>query len=100
MSCQRCKSENVNSVHAKCSDMCSINNDEPNYVPQDIKIGGGDYIKFSYCLDCGQIQGDNFIQPKSTLPVGQRQLLEFVVKYINDGRNNDAKSSIQAILDA
>jgi hypothetical protein len=21
-------------------------------------IGGGDYVAFSYCLDCGQIQGD------------------------------------------
>jgi hypothetical protein len=28
------------------------------YVPRDIGIGGGDYLKMSYCLDCGQIQGE------------------------------------------
>ncbi len=27
------------------------------YVPYDLNIGGGDYIEFKYCLDCGQIQG-------------------------------------------
>jgi hypothetical protein len=27
------------------------------YVPEDLGIGGGDYVQFSYCLDCGQIQG-------------------------------------------
>jgi hypothetical protein len=26
------------------------------YVPRDLGIGGGDYVKLSYCLDCGQIQ--------------------------------------------
>jgi len=28
------------------------------YVPRDMGIGGGDYVKFSYCADCGQIQGE------------------------------------------
>lgn len=28
------------------------------YVPDDIGIGEyGDYMRFTYCLDCGQIQG-------------------------------------------
>jgi hypothetical protein len=27
------------------------------YVPSKMGIGGGDYMEFSYCLDCGQIQG-------------------------------------------
>jgi hypothetical protein len=26
------------------------------YVPNDLGIGGGSYIEFSYCLYCGQIQ--------------------------------------------
>jgi len=26
------------------------------YVPHDFNIGGGDYIDFRYCLDCGRIQ--------------------------------------------
>jgi hypothetical protein len=41
--------------------MChiSINGKEGDgYVPDDIGIGGGDYITFTYCLDCGKIQGD------------------------------------------
>jgi hypothetical protein len=27
------------------------------YVPSGVGVGGGDYLKFDYCLDCGQIQG-------------------------------------------
>jgi hypothetical protein len=63
MSCQTCKSENIANVGAKCSDMCTVSgpgglNGEPNYVPFGIGIGGGDYMDFSYCLDCGIIQGE------------------------------------------
>jgi len=29
-----------------------------DYVPGDFGIGGGDYIRFDYCLECGKIQGD------------------------------------------
>jgi hypothetical protein len=28
-----------------------------DYVPRDMGIGGGDYMEFSYCLECGKIQG-------------------------------------------
>lgn len=34
-----------------------------DYVPDDIGIGGGDYVEFSYCLDCGMIQGDFPVLP-------------------------------------
>lgn len=27
-------------------------------VPHDMNIGGGDYIEFEFCLECGQIQGE------------------------------------------
>lgn len=27
------------------------------YVPDDLGIGGGDYVEFDLCLDCGQVQG-------------------------------------------
>ena len=53
--------ERIMSVSAKCSDMCSleINGlEKHDYVPDYIGIGGGDYVEFDYCLDCGQIQGD------------------------------------------
>jgi len=63
MRCQNCDSERVAKVSGKCSDMFSlqIRNElqfknieiQGDYVPHDIGIGGGDYMSFSYCLDCG-----------------------------------------------
>ncbi len=53
-------------VIAKCSDLCtvSIGDNERNgcgaAVPSDMGIGGGDYIRFAYCLDCGQLDGDSW----------------------------------------
>jgi hypothetical protein len=61
MSCQRCKSERVATINSKSSDLnfVTLGDKEYNgYVPDDIGIGGGDYINFSWCLDCGQIQGE------------------------------------------
>ena len=50
------------SVCGKTSDLCHVTfpdgSEEDGYVPEDIGIGGGDYIKFSYCADCGKVQGD------------------------------------------
>jgi hypothetical protein len=63
MTCQRCNSSRVASFSAKCSDLSSYSigdgkQTEPDYVPRDLGIGGGDYVEFRYCLDCGQMQGD------------------------------------------
>ncbi len=63
MSCGHCGSDRVASVSGKCEDMCHIvykeNDEERNdYVPKDMGIGRGDYLRFSYCLECGMIQGD------------------------------------------
>ncbi len=61
MSCDYCNSDRVVSVSGKCSDMCNISykrmerNDD---VPSDMGIGGGDYLEFYYCLECGKIQGN------------------------------------------
>lgn len=60
--CERsnCVSTRIATVNAKCSDMCQFilgNIDHEGYVPRGVGIGGGDYIEFDYCLDCGQIQG-------------------------------------------
>jgi hypothetical protein len=44
----------------KCSDLfsCSIGDNEYHgYVLGDMGIGGGDYVSFYLCLDCGQLQG-------------------------------------------
>jgi len=61
MSCQNCGSKKLASITGKTSD---CNNgyiegvDFDGYVPDDIGIGGGDYIEFEWCLECGQIQGE------------------------------------------
>ncbi len=76
MSCQRCKSERILTVDAKCSDCCScsINDHESDgYVPTDVIIGKdgyGDYVRFSLCLDCGQMHG-KFPQPIMALEKGK-----------------------------
>jgi hypothetical protein len=59
MACQKCKSERIAKVIAKCDDRCTFTinrKEQQDYVPNDAGIGGGDYVEFSYCLDCGQIQ--------------------------------------------
>lgn len=58
--CQRCHSDRVAAILARCSDMCRVELDDQlwsGYVPRDLGIGGGDDLQFAYCLDCGQIQG-------------------------------------------
>jgi hypothetical protein len=58
--CQKCNSFRIISVCGKCSDLSSVEfreTEEDGYLPHDLGIGGGDYIEFSYCLECGQIQG-------------------------------------------
>lgn len=59
--CKRCKENNVHEVTAKCSDLCFIRfpdgQEQSDYVPNDLGIGGGDYVEFSFCTKCGQIQG-------------------------------------------
>lgn len=62
MSCQRCGSERVANLQAKCNDCCGITFRDgtimEGYVPQQTGVGSGDYIEIDYCLDCGQIQGE------------------------------------------
>lgn len=60
MTCQTCSSERIAKVHAKASDLHHVKiarNEHDGYLPHDFGIGGGDDVDFSYCLDCGQIQG-------------------------------------------
>jgi hypothetical protein len=58
-----CKHVRAACVSAKCSDLCWVKilnrdgQEHDGYVPDDMGIGGGDYVDFNYCLDCGQIQG-------------------------------------------
>jgi len=61
MSCDKCGSDRILGVCAKCSDMCSVDFngvDQSDYVPRDIGLGGGDYLEFDVCLECGKVQGE------------------------------------------
>ena len=69
MSCKKCNSKRIAFVGGKTSDCScgSVGSKEfEGYVPRDMGIGGGDYIKISYCLDCGQMQ--------CTFPIPQTEL--------------------------
>lgn len=72
MECQKCKSERILNVNGKTSDCFNAMTCFPaplkcvelsDYPPMDIGIGGNDYIEFSYCLECGQIQGEFPLTP-------------------------------------
>ena len=59
--CKNCGSYIMADISGKSSDCnCGdIDGEEfEGYVPENIGIGGGDYIEFTWCLDCGMIQGD------------------------------------------
>lgn len=55
-----CTHSRIIGVSGKTSDMCYVSYNRKShdgYVPNNINIGGGDYIEFDYCADCGQILG-------------------------------------------
>lgn len=84
MSCQRCQSERVADMGGKVSDMCfySVGSNERNgYVPDDMGIGGGDYLRFKYCLDCGQLQG---IFPLASTHIEKQMPLEEVTIFFEN----------------
>lgn len=59
--CQECESDRIAHINGKVSDTFYAemgDNEHEGYVPMDMGIGGGSYIRFTYCLECGQIQGD------------------------------------------
>lgn len=62
MNCQKCESHRLADITGKTSDLCFVTfhneMEHEGFVPDDINIGGGDYIRFSLCLNCGQIQGE------------------------------------------
>lgn len=75
--CQRCRSKRVAGISGKCSDCCSwsmigdeMTEPDDGYVPGDMGIGGGDYIEFAFCLECGQIQGE-FPRPPTEIETGE-----------------------------
>jgi len=60
MICQNCGKDRVLEINGKTSDMCFARlgeEERDGYVPYGKNIGGGDYLEFEVCLDCGQMQG-------------------------------------------
>lgn len=62
--CQKFQSQRLLLVNAKCSDLCQCiyqgkdaDRETDGYVPYNLNVGGGDYVEFTVCLDCGQVQG-------------------------------------------
>jgi hypothetical protein len=106
MNCQKCKSQRVASVTAKCSDCCGVSlgaADLDGYVPGDMGIGGGDYVEFSYCLDCGQLQGKF---PLETTEIEKdildSEVTEFFENYFTEGYEIDYfnRNRIHQIVEA
>jgi len=57
--CEVCGSRSILNVTGKTSDLCCVTYGKhrtDSYVPEDINIGGGDYIEFSLCMQCGRVQ--------------------------------------------
>ena len=60
--CQNCSGEKLMSVSGKCSDLSfasveHLSLEHDGYVLSNLNFGGGDYIDFEFCLECGHMQG-------------------------------------------
>lgn len=83
MNCRNCNSTRIANVNAKASDLFFVSigdKEEDGYLPRDMGIGGGDYLKMSYCLDCGQIQG-KFPLPKVELE--EKEVPKWAIRHID-----------------
>ena len=76
--CERCQSERLLNFGAKCSDafwMQHNGKEYVGYVPDNLNVGGHDYIDMVFCLDCGQIQAD-FPVPEENVEKAIEELQE------------------------
>ena len=61
MKCDSCRSNRIVSICSKASDLHNLryrNLDHDGYLLNGFGIGGGDYVEFDFCLECGKIQGN------------------------------------------
>jgi hypothetical protein len=73
-SCQRCSAFRIITVTGKCGDLAGVSYGEHHsdgYVPYGLNIGGGDYVEFKLCLDCGQQQGEFPVSPEAVIQAFQ-----------------------------
>lgn len=73
--CHSCLSPRLAFINGKCSDMCQFyvftdDRERNGYAPENVGIGGRDYIEFTYCLNCGKIQGE----AEDTFPVADEAI--------------------------
>jgi len=87
--CQRCQSNRIANVSAKCSDCCGYSVGDSNddgYVPDDMGVGGRDYMEITYCLHCGQLQGEFPLPPsKIEKDITDEEVLDFFDNYFYTG---------------
>lgn len=88
MNCEKCKSNRICAIQAKCSDCFSaeINGNEyEGYVLGGLGIGEGDYIGFFYCLNCGTMVGD-FPLPETDLEksLADEEVIEFYQNFCSE----------------
>jgi hypothetical protein len=62
--CFRCGATDLVQIAAKCSDGCRVTRGGKTswgYVPLSLGLGeNGDYVEFTYCRKCGQMQNAEF----------------------------------------
>ena len=94
MKCQKCESERIIKVSAKCSDFCVVTypsgREQRGYVPDLSNIGHGDYVKIEVCLDCGQIQGKwpVEVEEPGMNEEDAREMVNEVIEYYADDMRN------------
>jgi hypothetical protein len=83
--------------------MCGVNlgaASHDGYVPDDLGIGGGDYVEFDYCLDCGQLQG-KFPLPPANIEknISDEEVVEFFNNHFAEGSYfNNVRPNIQNMM--
>lgn len=72
MSCQKCGSDRILEINAKCSDLCftTFQGQEKDGYPPNVPgvADGCDYIETKICMECGQVQGK--------FPISDKQILK------------------------
>lgn len=85
-----CRSERILQVSAKSADCCGVTLNgvtHEGYLPKDLGIGGGDYVEFKMCLDCGKVQG-KFPLNKCTLEQTDtnEDIIDFFMNHFTEGQ--------------
>jgi len=94
MTCDKCNSDRIVSISAKCNDMFTaevkhLKFNAEGYANSNLNIStNGDYVDFEMCVECGKIQGD-FPISDETLKEGYFPEGEFDLVIIRQGYTVD-----------